>query len=113
MNSKPINTIIILVTAKGNAQAEKIARRLLESKLIACANILDGVRSLFWWGGKIDASKEVLLVLKTKKNLFKKIVTQVKSMHSYETPEIIALPIIDGSRDYLNWIESSVKVGRS
>lgn len=95
------------MTAKDKKEAVKIAQGLLESKLIACANIIDGVQSLFWWQGKIDSSKEVLLVLKTKKFLFKKVSEKVKSLHSYQTPEIIALPIIAGSKDYLNWINSS------
>jgi len=104
-----INHIVILITTKDKKEAAKIAQVLLESKLIACANIIDGVRSLFWWQGKIDSSKEVLLVLKTKKILFKKIVAKVKSLHSYQTPEIIALPIVNGSDDYLSWVSSSVE----
>jgi periplasmic divalent cation tolerance protein len=99
--------IIVLVTAKDKKEAEKISRGLLEAKLIACANIIAGVQSLFWWQGKIDTSKEVLLILKTKKNLFKKIIARVKSLHSYQTPEIIALPLVAGSKDYLDWIGSS------
>lgn len=99
--------IVILVTAKDKKEAEKISRGLLEAKLIACANIIGGVQSLFWWQGKIDTSKEVLLILKTKKNLFKKTSAKVKSLHSYQTPEIIALPIVAGSEDYLKWISSS------
>src|ERR1700733_11897755 len=95
--------IIILVTAKDKKEATKIAKGLLEAKLIACANIINGVQSLFWWQGKIDSSKEVLLLLKTKKILFKKISSKVKSLHSYQTPEIIALPIINGSEGYLGW----------
>ena len=101
--------IIVFVTTKDKKEANKIAHGLLEAKLIACANIIDGVQSLFWWQGKIDSSKEALLVLKTKKNLFKKISVKVKSLHSYQTPEIIALPIADGSKDYLAWINSSIK----
>ena len=100
--------VVVLVTAKDKKEAGKIARGLLEAKLIACANIVEGVQSLFWWQGKIDSSKEVLLVLKTKKILFKKVSARVQSLHSYQTPEIIALPIIAGSDDYLGWITSSV-----
>ena len=99
--------IVVLVTAKDKKEAEKIARGLLEAKLIACANIVGGLQSLFWWQGKIDSSKEVLLILKTKKILFKKVLNQVKSLHSYQTPEIIAMPIVNGSVDYLTWIDSS------
>jgi len=102
-----IHYIVVLVTAKDKKEAGKICRGLLEAKLIACANIVEGVQSLFWWQGKIDSSEEVLLVLKTKKILFKKVITQVKSLHSYQTPEIIALPLVAGSEDYLRWISSS------
>ena len=98
--------IVILITAKDKKEAIKIARGLLEAKLIACANIINGVQSLFWWEGKIDSSKEVLLVLKTQKSLFTKVTTKVKSLHSYQTPEIIALPIVNGSEEYLKWIAS-------
>ncbi len=100
--------IVILVTAKDKKEASRIARGLLEAKLIACANIIDGLRSMFWWQGKIDSSREVLLVLKTQHKLFPKVCAKVKSLHSYQTPEIISLPIINGSRDYLKWIDSSV-----
>lgn len=99
--------IVVLVTAKNKKEAEKISRGLLEAKLIACANIIDGVHSLFWWQGNIDSSREVVLVLKTKMILFKKIMAKVKSLHSYQTPEVIALPVINGSKDYLGWIHSS------
>ena len=102
------NYTVVLVTAKDKKEATKIARGLLEKKLIACANIIEGVQSLFWWQGKIDSSKEVLLLLKTKNILFKKVAARVKTLHSYQTPEIIALPIVEGSKDYLGWISSSV-----
>ena len=100
--------IAILVTAKDVAEAEKIGRTLVEQKLIACANILSGVKSVFWWQEKIDTSDEVLLILKTKKSLFKKVEKAVKSLHSYDTPEVIALPISQGSKEYLKWISDSV-----
>ena len=100
--------IVILVTAKDKKEATKIARGLLEAKLIACVNIIEGVQSLFWWQGQIDMSQEVYLILKTKKILFKKVLKQVKSLHNYQTPEIIALPIVAGSEDYLGWITSLV-----
>ena len=99
--------IVVLVTAKDKKEANKIAKGLLEAKLIACANIIEGIQSLFWWQGKIDSSKEVLLILKTKKILFKKVSAIVKALHSYQTPEIIALPIVEGSQEYLAWINSS------
>ena len=104
-----INYIIIFVTAKDVKQAQKIADGLLKDKLVACANVVAGVKSLFWWQGKVDTAKEALLILKTKKSLFKKVAAKVKALHSYETPEIIALPIVGGSGDYLKWINASVQ----
>jgi len=108
---KTAQHIVIFITAKNRAEAEKIAGRLLEAKLIACANILDGVRSMFWWQGKIDRAEEALVVLKTRRSLFKKIVLEVKAVHSYNTPEVIAMPVIEGSADYLKWIDASVATG--
>ena len=100
--------IVVLVTAKNTAEAKKIAQGLLKQKLIACANILPGVQSLFWWEGKIDSANEVLLILKTKKGVFKRLEAAVKKLHSYKTPEIIALPIAAGSSDYLQWITNTL-----
>ena len=100
--------IVVFVTTKDKQQARAIAQGLLQAKLIACANIVDGVESLFWWEGKIDQSNETLLILKTKKSLFKKLAAKVKILHSYQTPEIIALPIAAGNADYLQWIGTNV-----
>ena len=107
MTKQSLNYIVVFITAKDKSEAEKIAQGLLKAKLIACANIIEGIQSLFWWEGKIDSAKEALLVLKTKKALFKKIQSKVKALHSYQTPEIIALPIVSSSEDYLKWIDSS------
>ena len=97
--------IVVFITASSKKEARKIARGLLEEKLVACVNIIDEVESLFWWQGKIDSAKEALLVSKTKKELFNKLAKKVKSLHSYSVPEIISLPIISGNKDYLKWIK--------
>ena len=101
--------IIILVTTKDKAEAEKISKILLTKKLIACANLIEGVDSHFWWQGKIDRAGETLLILKTTQSKFTDIEKEVKVYHSYEMPEIIALPIVDGNTEYLNWISDSTK----
>lgn len=104
-----VDCIVVLVTAKDAAEAEKISGHLLRRKLIACANIVKGVKSLFWWEGKIDSASEVLLVMKSRKAVFSKIVKEVKANHSYQVPEIIALPVVAGQKDYLSWVKESVK----
>lgn len=100
--------VVVFVTAKDLAQARSIGQGLLNEKLIACANVIKGVESMFWWKGKIDKAGEAMLVIKTRKDLFKKVCSSVKKLHSYDTPEVIALPIIVGNKDYLNWIDDSV-----
>ena len=100
--------IVIFITAKDVEEAQKISEGLLKAKLIACANITQKVKSFFWWEGKIDSASEALLILKSQRRHFKKIVKAVKALHSYQVPEIIALPIIDGNPEYLQWIKKSV-----
>ncbi|MEM2609485.1 MAG: divalent-cation tolerance protein CutA [Candidatus Bathyarchaeia archaeon] len=100
--------IIVLVTAPSKDEAEKIAKTLLEERLIACANIIGPVHSLFWWQGKIDKAQEHLIIMKTRKDLFEKICERVKALHSYQIPEIIALPITEGLKDYLKWLDESL-----
>ena len=99
--------IVVFVTAKDKAEGQKIADKLIDDKIAACVNILEGVTSLFWWEGKIDQAREVLLIIKTRKILFNKLKKVVKAAHSYAVPEIIALPIINGNVDYLKWIKDS------
>ncbi|MDO8662190.1 MAG: divalent-cation tolerance protein CutA [Candidatus Omnitrophota bacterium] len=101
--------IVILITAKDKPEADKIAKTLIKNKLAACVNIVTGVKSLFRWQGKIDQAKEALLIVKSRKEKFDKIVKLVKSAHSYAVPEIIALPIVSGFKPYLNWINESIR----
>jgi len=101
--------IVVLVTAKDSDEAQRIAKGLLELKAAACVNIVPAVKSFFWWEGKIDSGDEVLLIIKTKKKLFPKVIKTVKALHSYSVPEVIALPIAAGSNDYLKWVEKETK----
>ena len=98
--------IVILVTASSEEEAKKIAQSLVEKRLAACVNIIKDVQSVFRWKGKISDEKELLLIIKTRKKLYKNVEEEVKRLHSYEVPEVIALPIISGSKDYLYWIDS-------
>jgi len=99
--------IIVLITAGSEEEAHKIARLLVKQKKAACVNILPGMDSFFRWKGKIDSAREALLLVKTRASLFPEIISLVKEIHSYEVPEIIALPIIAGSEDYLRWLDAA------
>jgi periplasmic divalent cation tolerance protein len=96
------------VTAANKTEAEKIAYGLLNERLIACANIIGPVHSLFWWQGKIESAEEHIILMKTRKNLFQKLSEKVKTLHSYEVPEIIAIPIVEGFKPYMEWLEKSL-----
>ena len=98
--------IIILVTASSEEEAKKIAQVLVEKRLAACVNLIKDIRSIFRWKGKLSDENEILLIIKTRKKLYKNVEEEVISLHSYEVPEIIALPIILGSKDYLYWVDS-------
>ncbi|MCD6488483.1 MAG: divalent-cation tolerance protein CutA [Desulfurococcales archaeon] len=101
--------VVVFITTPTKEEAENIARKLVEEKLAACVNIIGGIKSLFWWEGKVDEANEFLLVIKTRSSVFKELVKRVKELHSYSVPEIIALPIIAGSTSYLKWLEDYVK----
>jgi len=96
--------IVVFVTSGSEDEANRLARVLVEEKLAACVNIISEVKSLYWWKGKIESSKEWMLVVKTQERLVKRVVKKVKEIHSYEIPEVIALPIVEGNTDYLQWI---------
>lgn len=103
------NYIVVLVTTADRVEAEGITQALLSEKLIACANIIYPVTSFFQWKGKIDCSQECLVVMKSKMELFELLVKAVKSLHSYQVPEILALPIVGGSEAYLGWMGEALK----
>ena len=102
-----MDTVVIFVTCANKKEAESIAKALVKNKLAACVNILDTVKSFFWWEAKIDQADEILLIIKSKKTRLSRIIKLVKSMHSYQVPEIIALPIAGGYKPYLRWIDES------
>jgi periplasmic divalent cation tolerance protein len=101
--------IIILVTASSDEEAVKIGKCLVEEHLAACVNILPQIRSLFFWDGRSQDSQETLLICKSRRPLFERVIERVKALHSYTVPEIIALPIIAGSREYLDWVGQNTR----
>jgi periplasmic divalent cation tolerance protein len=101
--------IIIMVTAASRRECRKIARHLVAARLAACVNITPPIESIYRWEGKIADEKEFLMLIKSTRDLFPEIKLEIAKLHSYQTPEIICLPILDGSRNYLQWVTDSVK----
>ena len=99
--------IVVYVTAPNEDEATGIAKALVEAKLAACVNIISNIRSIYSWQGNLEDDSEVLMIIKTRKQLFDSLTVEVKKLHSYDVPEIIALPISLGSEDYLGWIRES------
>jgi periplasmic divalent cation tolerance protein len=101
--------IVVFITASREDEAARIARALVESRLAACVNIVKSVRSIYRWQGNIEDDAEVLMIVKTQKNLFDRLAKKVKDLHNYDVPEIIALPIVAGSEEYLRWLKESTE----
>lgn len=101
--------VVILITASSETEAEKIGRALVEERLAACVNVVSGVRSIFFWEGKVQDEREMLMLIKSRLPLVSKIVSRVKDLHSYKVPEIIALPVVAGSKEYLDWVGDMTK----
>lgn len=97
--------IVVLSTCPDEASAVRLARHLVERRLAACVNLVPGVRSIYHWKGALEESQEVLLVIKTRRDVFSALEKELTAIHSYEVPEVIALPIVEGSRNYLAWLE--------
>ena len=97
--------IVVLSTCASAKEANRIASDLVEKRLAACVNLVSGVRSVYRWKNKIEKSEEVLLVIKTSRSLFEGVRSQIEKVHSYELPEVIALPVVDGAEQYLEWMD--------
>jgi periplasmic divalent cation tolerance protein len=102
--------VVVLVTCGSAKEARRIAKAVVEQKLAACVNVLDArVESIYRWKGKVESAREVLLVAKTSRRRLAALQKKIEQLHSYDVPEIIALPIVAGSRGYLGWISESVR----
>lgn len=100
---------LVYITTSSKEESKNIANKLVEEKLAACINIISSIESIYLWKGKIEEDKESLLIAKTKVNNIDMIIKRVKEIHSYETPAILAIPIIEGSKDYLNYLDSELE----
>jgi periplasmic divalent cation tolerance protein len=107
-NQDMTDKIVVLSTASSSEEAEKIARNLVDARLAACVNVLPGMRSFYRWKGSIEDAAEWLLVIKSSRERFDALRTALEKLHSYEVPEVIALSVIDGSQNYLNWMDGEL-----
>jgi len=101
--------VFVYITTKDYQEAKKIGKYLVEKRLAACINIIDNIGSMYWWDNKIQDEKETVLIVKTKQAMTEKVINQVKSLHSDTCPCVIVLPILDGNKDFLNWMEKMTK----
>jgi periplasmic divalent cation tolerance protein len=99
-----MKTNLIYITTRTMDEARAIGKELVSKRLAACANIIDNMNSLYWWKGEIQEDREVILIAKTVESLVRELIDTVKSMHSYECPCIVSLPIVDGNPAFLAWI---------
>jgi len=104
--------IVVMTSCAGEAEAEKLARALVESRLAACVNLVRGARSIYRWKGEIESAEEVLLVIKTSRECFADLREAVEKLHPYEVPELIALPVVAGAESYLAWLDASLRGGQ-
>jgi periplasmic divalent cation tolerance protein len=100
--------IVVLTTCESEEQAQRLARHLVEQRLAACVNILPGARSVYRWKDEIEDAAEFVLIIKSRRDVFAKLHEAIAHLHSYEIPEVIALPVVDGSDAYLRWLDREV-----
>ncbi|HEU4767813.1 MAG TPA: divalent-cation tolerance protein CutA [Pyrinomonadaceae bacterium] len=109
MSSVADEPVVVLLTAANGEEAVRLADMLIGAHLAACVQILPEMESVYRWEGKIERQPEILLLVKTVRSKFDELETEVRALHSYDTPEIIALPIVAGSTPYLDWLRASLK----
>ncbi|PKL18812.1 MAG: divalent-cation tolerance protein CutA [Spirochaetae bacterium HGW-Spirochaetae-5] len=100
---------MVYITTNSMEEAEIIGRNLVSRKLAACVNIINNMKSIYHWEGKIETGEEVIMIAKTKKALVNELIENVKTLHSYDCPCIVAIPIIDGNQDFIKWIRDETK----
>jgi periplasmic divalent cation tolerance protein len=100
--------IVVFSTCETESEARKLARALVEGRLAACVNIVSGMRSVYRWKGVVEEASEILLIVKTNRELLPQVREAIEKIHSYELPEVIALQIVDGSERYLEWLSGEL-----
>lgn len=99
-----MQAVFVYVTCKDRGEAMQVGRAVVEARLAACANVIDGMESVYWWEGKLESAKEAVLILKTQAALLDALTEKVKEQHSYTIPCVVAMPVVGGNQAYLEWI---------
>jgi periplasmic divalent cation tolerance protein len=102
--------VVVLVTVGSPDEGERIATAVVSEQLAACVNVVGPIESIYRWDNQVQHDQEMLLVIKTRTALFEDLAARVRALHSYQTPEVIAVPIIAGSQAYLDWLRGSTRV---
>lgn len=102
--------IVVFSTCGDEAEAQRVGRHLVEQRVAACVTLVPGARSIYWWQGKVEESSEWILIIKSSREALPKLREQLQKVHSYQVPEIVALPIVDGSQPYLDWMEREIQL---
>ncbi len=105
--------LVVFCTVPGEEVGTRIARTLVEEKLAACCNLVRGLRSIYFWKGEVCDDAEVLMVIKTREEVFPQLEQRIRALHPYTVPEIIGLPIVAGHQPYLNWVSEHVQQGKN
>jgi periplasmic divalent cation tolerance protein len=100
--------IVVFSTCATEEEAEKVARMLVEARLAACVNIVPGARSIYRWQGAIESAAEWLLIIKSSREIFARLCAALEKAHSYQIPEVLAVPVVEGAPNYLNWLEDQL-----
>ena len=104
-----MKTNFVYMTVGSMEEARKIGQELVSRRLAACVNIMGNMRSMYWWEGKVQEDEELIVIAKNRESLGPALIEKVKSIHSYECPCVVSLPILDGNRDFLDWIVAETK----
>lgn len=100
--------IVVFSNCGSEEEAKRVARALVEAKVAACVNIVPGIRSVYRWKGAVEEESEWMLVIKSSRPLFTRLQAEIRRVHSYDLPELVALSVVDGSQEYLGWLDSEL-----
>jgi periplasmic divalent cation tolerance protein len=100
---------LVYIICKTSAEADSLGEVIVERRLAACVNIIDGMRSIYWWDGKVERGQEAVLIAKTRTSLVDELTEAIKAMHGYEVPCVVVMPITGGNSDFLSWIREETK----